>query len=63
MIDVRTQEPEKNHAYLGDGVYAQFDGYHILLAANHHENVVIALEPKVMRALAAYAKRISELSK
>ena len=28
--------------YLGDGVYAEFDGYQIWLAANHRENKVIA---------------------
>ena len=33
--------------YLGDGVYASFDGFQIWLAVNHHENKVIALEPSV----------------
>ena len=45
--------------YLGDGVYASFDGYQIWLAANHHENKVIALEPLVLNALWAYAARIN----
>jgi hypothetical protein len=44
--------------YLGDGVYASHDGYQIWLAANHHENKVIALEPAVMSALLRYAKAI-----
>ena len=44
--------------YLGDGVYASFDGYHIVLAANHHENAVISLEPEVLDALLAYRERI-----
>ena len=44
--------------YLGDGVYASFDGYQIWLAVNHHENKQIALEPKVMEALLAYANRV-----
>jgi hypothetical protein len=26
--------------YLGDGVYASFNGYQIWLAVNHHENKV-----------------------
>ena len=40
--------------YLGDGVYASFDGYQIWLAANHHENKVVALEPGVFCALIKY---------
>ena len=28
--------------YLGDGVYASFDGFQIWLAVNHHENKVSA---------------------
>lgn len=47
-------------AYLGDGVYASFDGYQIWLAANHHENKVVALEPAVMRALIAYQARVDD---
>lgn len=37
--------------YLGDGVYLSFDGYQLWLAANHHENLVIALEPAVFERL------------
>lgn len=44
--------------YLGDGVYASFDGYHIWLAANHHTNKVVALEPSVFEALIRYKKRL-----
>ena len=46
--------------YLGDGVYASFDGYQIWLAANHHENKVVALEPAVIGALFAYWVHIQE---
>ena len=46
--------------YLGDGVYASFDGFQIWLAANHHNNVVIALEPSVFDALIAYRERLIE---
>lgn len=50
--------------YLGDGVYASFDGYQIWLAANHHTNLMIALEPAVLYALADYVKYIkSQLEK
>lgn len=44
--------------YLGDGVYASFDGYLINLAVNHHTNHVIALEPEVMEALIQYQKDV-----
>lgn len=46
--------------YLGDGVYASFDGYHIWLAVNHHENKVVALEPSVFHELLNYAKTLKE---
>ena len=49
------------HSYLGDGVYASFDGYQIWLAANSHENLVIALEPAVMEALFQYAKQVMQI--
>jgi hypothetical protein len=41
--------------YLGDGVYAHFDGHHIVLAVNHHENEVVFLERAVMAALVRFA--------
>lgn len=44
--------------YIGDGVYASFDGYYIWLAANHHENKVIALEPDVLRRLVKYVRQV-----
>ena len=50
----------KDQEYLGDGVYASFDGFQIWLAANHHSNVVIALEPSVFDALVAYRDRLIE---
>ena len=46
--------------YIGDGVYASFDGFQIWLAANNHKNVVIALEPSVFDALIAYRERLIE---
>ena len=44
--------------YLGDGVYASFDGYQIWLAVNDSNNKVIALEPAVMSALINYYNNI-----
>jgi hypothetical protein len=49
---------DQRDAYLGDGVYASFDGFQIWLAVNHHENRQVAIEPKVMRQLLAYASRV-----
>lgn len=48
----------EQQTYLGDGVYASFDGFQIWLAVNHHTNKVVAIEPKVMRELLAYASRV-----
>lgn len=41
--------------YLGDGVYASFDGYQVWLHINHHEAPpCAALEPSVIDALNRY---------
>ena len=43
--------------YLGDGLYASFDGYSIWLRAPHEGgDHVVALEPPVFQALIEYAK-------
>jgi hypothetical protein len=49
--------------YLGDGVYASFDGYHIVLDLRAQGTDRIALEPQVLEALDAYRKRIALLGK
>lgn len=54
--------PKQPDTYLGDGVYASFDGYQIWLAVNHHENKVVALEPSVFDALYRYAASFKEQS-
>lgn len=46
--------------YLGDGVYASFDGYQIWLAANDHRNKVVAIEPQVWVALQKFVASINE---
>ena len=45
--------------YLGDGVYAIFDGYGIWLHANDHLNPTdrIYLEPEVFKALGRFDER------
>ena len=49
--------------YLGDGVYASFDGYQIWLAVNHHTNTVVALEPNVFNALVEFEKRLRQAAR
>ena len=54
----KCNDPEINtREYLGDGVYASFDGYQIWLAVNHHENKVVALEPSVIESLVEYSNK------
>lgn len=51
----------ENPKYLGDGVYASFDGYHVNLAVNNHKNHVVALEPEVVESLKQYFNEIEKL--
>lgn len=47
--------------YLGDGVYASFDGYHINLHVGSHDAPpAVALEPFVLTALVQYRDAINE---
>lgn len=44
--------------YLGDGVYASFDGYHIWLKTQRaHGLEAIALEPAVLEEFLRYVRR------
>ena len=48
-----------NDAYLGDGVYAGFDGYSIVLDLRGQDDMTrIALEPSVMSNLIEYQNEI-----
>jgi hypothetical protein len=49
--------------YLGDGVYADFDGCAFTLTTENGVSVTntIVLEPQVMSALARYTKRIADM--
>lgn len=49
-----------NEVYLGDAVYASFDGWQICLRTGDGNNQVIYLEPSVYAALVSYAKRLRE---
>jgi hypothetical protein len=45
--------------YIGDGVYASFDGYHIVLDLRAQDSTTrIALEPKVLDRLDEYRKAV-----
>lgn len=57
-VDIGPKKPLIEPKYLGDGVYASFDGYHIWLAVNNHLNKVVALDPSVYARLVQYAKQI-----
>lgn len=61
MSDQSEEPARPRPEYLGDGVYARFDGYQIWLAANDHRNDVIAIEPAVLSALIQYAKHINRV--
>jgi hypothetical protein len=57
-VDVSTKPPVEP-TYLGDGVYASFDGYHIWLHLGAHDTpALIAIEPHVYDSLRHYAKRV-----
>jgi len=59
MIEFEGQQVPAS--YLGDGVYAIFDGYGIWLHANDHKNPTdrIYLEPQVLTALDMFRKEVS----
>ena len=44
--------------YLGDGVYADYDGYHIVLHVNSYPNPAIYLEDKVIINFLAYIDKL-----
>lgn len=56
---VGTRPPDDPH-YLGDGLTARFDGFHIWLISNTNQRV--ALEPAVLTAFLDFAKRYWRIS-
>ena len=52
-------QPEHNYVYLGDGVYASFDGWCVILdtRAQHPVNRIV-LEPGVWRLLKMYVESL-----
>ena len=56
--------PNNYRQYLGDSVYADFDGFHVVLTTENglpgDPSNTIYLDPHVLAALGAYAKKIIE---
>ena len=52
---------ESNKTYLGDGVYARFDGFGVVLTTEDGINATntIYLDAKVLNALNEYVKRMN----
>lgn len=61
-----TDEERNLHSYLGDGVYAFFDGYSIRLRTGDHRDSEydqeIFLEPEVLRSLNKFYERVTKKS-
>ena len=51
----------ENRRYLGDGVYVSTNGDNIEIAVNHHNNLVVVLEPEVAKVLQDYMEEIKLL--
>lgn len=62
IVDVGVRPPA-NPVHLGDGAYAEFDGYQIWVRANSHDprqcTGQVALEPGAFRNLMMYARSIN----
>ncbi len=59
MTPAEFKQIYSRETYLGDGLYAHFDGYHIILRAprdngDHH----VALEPPVFEALLKFRESV-----
>lgn len=48
----------REKTYLGDGVYASFDGWQIWLSLDGQDDSMIALEPNVLERLNQFADRM-----
>lgn len=47
--------------YLGDGVYASYDGYHVILDLRGQSGTTkIALEPNVLESLGRFITRVDK---
>lgn len=62
LIIFKNKTVEKYKIYLGDGAYAEFDGYNIILTTSNGivNTNTIALEPDIFKALVNYAKKLNQ---
>lgn len=61
-MDKSEHDIDRQHEYIGDGVYVAFDGYQIAIRVGSHENQpCVWFEPEVMATLVNYAKRVGVL--
>lgn len=60
--DVSVKPPQPEPVYLGDGLYADFDGFQIELYASNgmYKTNQVYLEPSVLTAFLNYVKRLKE---
>lgn len=63
--DIAPHEPSSQPIYLGDGVYAEFDGWQVWIWTSDgiRNNPKIALRRDVLQLLIAYAKKVGGLHK
>ena len=55
---------DRQESYLGDGLYASFDGFSIWLRApREHGDHVVCLEPLILKAFIDYAMHVGMLKK
>ena len=59
IISVETHNPA-NKVYLGDSVYADFDGYGVILTTEngYGPSNTICMEPEVVNSFINYAKKM-----
>lgn len=61
LADVPGRKPGMEETYLGDGVYAAFDGYGVMLDLRGQDDTTrIYLEPAVMDALIVFKTRMRQ---
>lgn len=63
-MEPKTDQLELKSEYLGDGVYASFDGYYIWLDLRGQDDFTrIGLEPRVLARFDDYRNRINQALK
>jgi hypothetical protein len=58
MTSIGGEAVMENEEYLGDAVYASFDGFHIWLRTGDGNDRRIALKPGVQQAFINYRRRL-----